>query len=141
MRRAVVSGINRTKVLDSLTMFSSASRIEGVHPLQFGFLRRKKRTQRRSGMPIVNPLLFYPWRFVDFLKACSQWARVILRYRRMMAKVMKDPAARTHFDEALRVHSHAGETDHFVEVFADKIPHTHGAPVMPMRVAAAAAAE
>jgi hypothetical protein len=78
---------------------------------------------------------------VDFLKACSQWARVILRYRRMMAKVMKDPAARTHFDEALRVHSHAGETDHFVEVFADKIPHTHGAPVMPMRVAAAAAAE
>jgi hypothetical protein len=22
-----------------------------------------------------------------------------------------------------------GETDHFVEVFADKIPHTHGAPV------------
>jgi hypothetical protein len=141
MRRAVVSGINRTKVLDSLTMFSSASRIEGVHPLQFGFLRRKKRTQRRSGMPIVNPLLFYPWRFVDFLKACSQWARVILRYRRMMAKVMKDPAARTHFDEALRPYTAGGETDHFVEVFADKIPHTHGAPVMPMRVAAAAAAE
>ena len=32
----------------------------------------------------------------------------------------------------------AGETDHFVEVFADKIPHTHGAPV---RAPAAAAAE
>jgi len=141
MRRAVVSGINRTKVLDSLTMFSSASRIEGVHPLQFGFFRRKIRTQRRYGMPIVNPLVFYPWRVVDFLKVCSQWARVILRYRRMMAKVMKDPASRMHFDEALRPQTGPGETDHFVELFADKIPHTHGAPVMPAHVPAVEAAE
>jgi len=141
MRRAVVSGINRTKVLDSLTMFSSASRIEGVHPLQFGFFRRKLRTQRRHGMSIVNPLVFYPWRFIDFIKVCSQWARVILRYRRMMARVAADPAARTHFDAALSPHTGVGETDHFVEVFADKIPHTHGAPVMPVRVPAAAAAE
>jgi len=141
MRRAVVSGINRTKVLDSLTMFSSASRIEGVHPLQFGFFRRKIRTQRRHGMPIVNPLVFYPWRVVDFLKVCSQWARVILRYRRMMAKVMKDPASRMHFDEALRPQTGPGETDHFVELFADKIPHTHGAPVMPAHVPAVEAAE
>jgi radical SAM superfamily enzyme YgiQ (UPF0313 family) len=138
MRRAVASGINRTKVLDSLTMFSSASRIEGVHPLQFGFFRRKMRTQRRHGMPIANPLVFYPWRVVDFLKTCSQWARVILRYRRMMAKVMKDPASRMHFDDALSLHTGVGETDHFVEVFADKIPHTHGAPVMPARVPVAA---
>jgi hypothetical protein len=141
MRRAVASGINRTKVLDSLTMFSSAARIEGVHPLQFGFFRRKIRTQRRSGMPIVNPLVFYPWRLFDAVKVLSQWAKVIWRYRRLMAKVMKDPAARSHFDDALRAHTGAGETDHFVEVFADKIPHTHGAPVRPARAAAAAAAE
>jgi radical SAM family protein len=137
MRRAIASGINRTKVLDSLTIFSGASRIEGVHPLQFGFLRRKLRTQRRYGMPIVNPLVFYPWRLFDFLTVTSQWLRLIWRYRRIMAKVMKDPAARTHFDEALRPHTGTGETDHFVEVFADKIPHTHGAPVAPVRVAAA----
>jgi pyruvate-formate lyase-activating enzyme len=138
MRRAVASGINRTKVLDSLTMFSSSSRIEGVHPLQFGFIRRKVRTQRRSGLPIVNPLVFYPWRLFDFLKVCSQWARVIWRYRRLMAKVMKDPTSQTHFDEALRPHTGAGETDHFVEVFADKIPHTHGAPVLTAAPAVAA---
>jgi hypothetical protein len=140
MRRAVVSGINRTKVLDSLTMFSSASRIEGVHPLQFGFFRRKIRKQRRYGMPIVNPLVFYSWRLFDALKVCSRWASVIWRYRRLMAKVMKDPATRTHFDEALRLRTGTGETDHFVEMFADKIPHTHGAPVMPVHVAAPAVA-
>ena len=141
MRRAVVSGINRTKVLDSLTIFSGAARIEGVHPLQFGFFRRKLRRQRRSGMPIVNPLLFYPWRLFDFLKVTSQWLRLIWRYRRIMARVTKDPASRTHFDDALRLHTGSGDTDHFVEVFADKIPHTHGAPSAPVRAPSQVAAE
>ena len=129
MRRGIASGINRTKLLDSLTMFSASARIEGVHPLQFGFFRRKLRKQRRSGMPIVNPLVFYPWRLFDFGKVCAQWARVIWRYRRIMARVLKDPAAKDYMDEALQPHTGVGETDHFVEVFADKIPHTHGAPV------------
>jgi hypothetical protein len=137
MRRAIVSGINRTKVLDSLTVFSGSVRIEGVHPLQFGFVRRKIRTQRRYGMPIVNPLLFYPWRIADFLKVAVQWLRLIRRYRRIMARVKADPAAANYFDEALRPHTAPGQTDHFVEVFADKIPHTHGAPVRaPAAVAA-----
>jgi radical SAM superfamily enzyme YgiQ (UPF0313 family) len=129
MRRAVASGINRTKMLDSLTVFSGSVLIEGVHPLQFGFFRRKDRTQRRHGMPIVNPLLFYPWRAFDFTRIAAQWLRRILRYRRIMKRVVADPASRHHFDEALRPHTGAGEVDHFVEVFADKIPHTHGAPV------------
>jgi pyruvate-formate lyase-activating enzyme len=137
MRRAIASGINRTKVLDSLTIFSGAARIEGVHPLQFGFLRRKVRTQRRYGMPVLHPLAFYPWRFFDFSKVAAQWLRLIWRYRRIMARVARDPAARTHFDEALRPHTSPGETDHFVEVFADKIPHTHGAPVRPAAIVAA----
>ncbi|MGP0091780.1 MAG: B12-binding domain-containing radical SAM protein [Xanthobacteraceae bacterium] len=127
MRRAIVSGINRTKVLDSLIMFSSSARIEGVHPLQFGYLRRKIRTQRRHGMPIVNPFVFYPWRVMDFLKVAFEWARVITRYRRIMARVEADPAVNSYVDEALQVTA-TGVEDHFVQVFADKIPNTHGAP-------------
>jgi hypothetical protein len=98
------------------------------------------RTQRRYGLPVRHPLVFYPWRFADFLKVSAQWLRLILRYRRIMARVAKDPAARSYFDEALRAHTGPGETDHFVEVFADKIPHTHGAPVRPAAAAVAAAA-
>ncbi len=138
MRRCIASGINRTKLLDSLTMFSSASRIEGVHPLQFGFLRRKLRKQRRYGMPIVNPLVFYPWRAFDFVKVTSQWLALVWRYRRIMARIVAAPAAQSYTDEALSLHTGVGETDHFVEVFADKIPHTHGAPVMPARMPVAA---
>jgi len=141
MRRCIASGINRTKLLDSLIIFSGAARIEGVHPLQFGFLRRKLRKQRRSGMPVRGPLVFYSWRALDFLKVAAQWLRLIWRYRRIMRRVMADPAAQNYTDEALRPHIAAGETDHFVEVFADKIPHTHGAPVMAARIAAQVAAE
>ena len=53
-------------------MFSGAARIEGVHPLQFGFVRRKVRTQRRHGLPIENPLIFYPRRAVDFVDGGSR---------------------------------------------------------------------
>jgi hypothetical protein len=92
-------------------------------------------------MPIVNPLVFYPWRVFDFVKVCAQWGRVIWRYRRIMARVVADPAANAYTDEALQAHTGVGETDHFLEVFADKIPHTHGAPVVPVRAVAPVAAE
>jgi hypothetical protein len=127
MRRAVVAGINRTKLLDSLILFSSAARIEGTHPLQFGYVRRKVRTQRRPGMPIVNPLLFYPWRMYDALKVARKWLSVAMRYRRILKRVEGDRAARSYFDEAMQPNTGEG-MDHFVEVFADKIPKTHGAP-------------
>jgi hypothetical protein len=90
----------------------------------------------RHGLPIVNPLVFYPWRAVDFLKVAWQWLRLFLRYRRIKARVVADLAARNYFDEALRTCAAEGETDHFVEVFADKIPHTHGAPVVRAAVGA-----
>ena len=102
MRRAVVAGISRRKLLDSLVLFSGAARIEGVHPLQFGYVRRKVRTQRRYGMPIVNPLVFYPWRAYDALRAAGQWLRRMLRYRRIFKRVVADPATYTYFDEAMQ---------------------------------------
>jgi hypothetical protein len=136
MRRGVASGMRRDKLLDLLTTFAGSVRIEGVHPLQFGFVRRKVRTQRRHGLPIVNPLVFYPWRAVDFLKVAWQWLRLFLRYRRIKARVVADLAARNYFDEALRTCAAEGETDHFVEVFADKIPHPHGAPAVRAAVGA-----
>ncbi len=129
MRRAVTSGLNPAKILDAMTIFSGSARIEGVHPLQFGLVRRKMRTQRRSGMPIVNPLVFYCWRVVDFVKVAVQWLHLVRRYRRMMARVIADPARHSYSDEALTPCTDTDVVDHLVEIFADKIPRTHGAPV------------
>jgi hypothetical protein len=136
LRRAVGTRLNRSKLLNLLTIFSGSVPIEGVHPLQFGFVRRKLRTQRRYGMPIVHPLVFYPWRFVDFSKVFVRWLTLYLRYYRMLERIKKDPASSSYVDEALRLHAGAGDADKLVEAFADKIPHTHGAPA---RVAVGAA--
>lgn len=135
MRRAVVAGVNHTKLLDLLILFSSAARVEGVHPLQFGYVRRKVRTQRRHGMSIVNPIMFYPWRACDAMSVAIQWMRRALRYRRILRRVVADPGTYNYFDEAMQ--SATGEgVDHFVEVFADKfrrrMVHHRAAPQIPL---------
>ena len=128
MRRAIASGINRTKIIDALTVFSGAARIENVHPLQFGFVRRKLRTQRRHGMKVVNPIFFYPWRAFDFVRNAARWGLHVWHYRQMMKRVAADPAVASYMDEALMPTQANEALPNFVQAFADKIPNTYGAP-------------
>jgi radical SAM superfamily enzyme YgiQ (UPF0313 family) len=129
MRRAAASGLNKTKVIDAITLFSGAARIEGVHPLQFGFVRRKIRTQRRYGMPVVNPLIFYPWRVYDFTKVAVRWVKLVRRYRKILKVVWETPDKANYTDHALDPPAgHNAPMSDFVKTYADKIPHTHGAP-------------
>ncbi len=128
LRRAVASGINPKKIVDAMTVFSGSSRIEGVHPLQFGYVRRKIRTQRRQGLPVVNPLVFYPWRAYDFVKVAAKWAALAMRYRAILRRVLADKTGAPYVDEALRPSTEADQNADFVTAFADKIPNTYGAP-------------
>ena len=129
LKRAVASGLKPRKMADVMTAFSAAARIEGVHPLQCGIIRRKVRTSRRHGMPIVNPLVFYPLRAVEFVSVVAQWLTVGLRYHRIKKRVVADPASKTYVDDATRPASiEEAETDELVSFFADKIPDTYGAP-------------
>jgi len=136
LKRAVATGISPKKIVDAMTVFSGSSRIEGVHPLQFGYVRRKIRTQRRHGTRIVNPLVFYPWRAYDFVKVAAKWAALAWRYRAIYRRVVADPARNTYVDEALKASAEADHAHDFVAAYADKIPDTYGAP---KREAAAAA--
>jgi hypothetical protein len=108
-------------------VFSGSPRIEKVHPLQFGFVRRKLRNQRRYGMPLENPLIFYPRRALEFVIVLARWARLAARYQAIKKRIKRNPASLQYTDEALQPMA-ADQIDHFVEAFADKIPHTHGAP-------------
>jgi len=127
LRRAAASGVNPKKIVDAMTVFSGSSRIERVHPLQFGYVRRKIRTQRRHGLRIVNPLIFYPWRAYDFVAVAAKWAALALRYRKIYRRVVADKDA-AYVDEALRPSTEADHNADFVAAFADKIPDTYGAP-------------
>jgi pyruvate-formate lyase-activating enzyme len=126
LKRAVASGINPRKVSDALAMFSHATRIEGVHPLQLGILRRKLRTQRRSDLPRESPLIFYPRRAVEWPVTVARWLNLLRRYRAIEKRVATHPDALLYSDEALRDSVQA--TDHFVQNYVDKIPRTYGAP-------------
>jgi phage gp46-like protein len=87
------------------------------------------RTQRRHGMPIVNPLIFYPWRAYDFVKGAIQWGHLVHRYRRIRKSIQSDLQAKNYIDESLRPVEGANRVDEFVQVYADRIPKTYGAPV------------
>ena len=127
--RAAANGLRMNKVADVMTAFSSAARIEGVHPLQCGIVRRKIRTSRRHGMPIVNPLIFYPVRAVEFVSVVAQWLTVGWRYHSIKKRVLADPGHKSYLDDATRpVSIDEMEDDELVAAFADKIPDTYGAP-------------
>jgi radical SAM superfamily enzyme YgiQ (UPF0313 family) len=126
MRRAAATGLRVSKIADAMTVFAGAYDIEGVHPLQFGFVRRKIRTERRHELPLENPLVFYPRRALEFARAATKWFKLFRRYRAIMKRVEADPGKRTYMDEALKPTN--AEEHSFVETFQDLIPHTHGAP-------------
>ena len=126
LRRARLSGLSLSKVTNAMTIFSGSSRIEQVHPLQFGLVRRKVRTQRRYGMKRESPLIFYPRRVVEQVVTGARWLSLFRRYKRIRRKVEADPNPQAYSDIALMT---VKRNDDFVDtVFADKIPDTYGAP-------------
>ncbi|MGZ5842683.1 MAG: B12-binding domain-containing radical SAM protein, partial [Xanthobacteraceae bacterium] len=128
LRRCFVNGGSMSRVANGLLVFSGATRIEDVHPLQCGLVRRRVRTQRRHGMPIENPLVFYPREIANSVWRATQWLALLHRYRMMRKRIKADPLSPRYIDESLRTTTGANRVDEFVQVYADRIPKTHGAP-------------
>ena len=60
MKLAAASGLSPGKMVFLLIWFHGCMTLEGIHPLEGGYLRRKYRRDRRPGLPIESPLIFYP---------------------------------------------------------------------------------
>ena len=91
MRRAAVSGIATSNVLLLAVWFMGALKIEKVHPLEVGFIRKKNRLQRRSGMKIEPAVIFYPKYYAELAWKMSRWALLYLQFGLRRNKVEKDP--------------------------------------------------
>jgi radical SAM superfamily enzyme YgiQ (UPF0313 family) len=130
LRRAVAMGLNVKKTADMLTLFAGAVRIENVHPLQFGFIHRKLRLQRRPTMPVESAFIFYPKRAFEVIAGLFAWGAVAWRYHRILKRVMADPNGRAYVDEALRVGATEEEAvPDFVRDFAGQLSPSQRASV------------
>jgi radical SAM superfamily enzyme YgiQ (UPF0313 family) len=101
LKRARASGISIGKVLGSNVHYALVPELEGVHPLEAGLLRIRRRKDRRPGTPTESPLVFYPkygWRF---LRAHWKAARVLLKFHRVRKALDADPDAVSYTDRAL----------------------------------------
>jgi hypothetical protein len=90
LRRAIATGTSPGKTMFFITWFKGCIGIEKIHPLEGGFLRRRFRRSRRSGLALENPLTFYPKNFIQAFWKQLQWISLYLRLRLIYNRLKKD---------------------------------------------------
>ncbi len=101
IRRAYATGISLKSLKTVLFWFSGAVPTEGVHPLQWGIFRMKHRLDRRSGLPIENPIVFYAKYAADIARKVVLAGKRWHHLSRLVKKVQSDPTAKFYMDNAL----------------------------------------
>lgn len=101
MRRAAANGASPGKMMFLMLWFYGCVSIEKVHPLEGGYLRRKRRRERRPGMPLENPLSFYPKYWTGLLVKHVKIAQLVLRMWKVRKEIKADPNRRNYMDLAL----------------------------------------
>jgi hypothetical protein len=84
-----------------LLWYWACEKLEKVHPLQGGYLRRKYRKDRRPTLPLENPLVFYPKYAYELVYKHVRLAAQIVRFGRFRYQLKRDPEAKNFRDVAL----------------------------------------
>jgi hypothetical protein len=102
LRRSAAVQLGRPETtLRSLVWFYVAAKYEGVHPLESGVVRLKFRCDRRPGLPLENPLVFYPRYLGESLVKLSHYWRMFRSGMEMLKKIENDPNRWTYSDLAI----------------------------------------
>jgi len=101
LKRAMATGVSPGKALFLIVWFKGCIGIEGIHPLEGGFLRLKSRRDRRSNLRRESPLVFYPGFLAEITLKQVKWAYLYLRLYRMYGKLRKDPRRSEYIDLAI----------------------------------------
>jgi radical SAM superfamily enzyme YgiQ (UPF0313 family) len=94
IRRTKAWGFPHREMMMKLFTFYACYKVEGVHPLEGGYLRRKYRRDRRPTMKRENPLAFYPKYAWQLLRTHVAFLRMYLRYSRILKRVLADDTPR-----------------------------------------------
>ena len=101
LRRAAATWASASNALFLITWFKGCIDIEGIHPLEGGFLRMKYRRDRRENFPTESVWRFYPRFWWESAAKLSTWASLYWRLRKMYLRIKKDPGKLTYSDLAL----------------------------------------
>jgi hypothetical protein len=102
LRRMVALGSGRKKAtINRLVAYRESVRVEGVSFVESGWLRIRRRRQRRSGMAIQNPVIFYPWHWYKMAKGHLTCGVTLLRLRAIMRRIERDPNRFAYSDAAI----------------------------------------
>lgn len=125
IRRAIATRTSPGKTTFFIVWFKGCIGIEGIHPLEGGFFRRKVRKNRRAGMKIEGPLLFYPKYVAETLGKQFKWVTLYLRMRLIYKRVKRDPKRFEYMDLALEpVSDHEEDREIFQTESAQKFLET-----------------
>jgi len=114
IKRSIATGASPGKTMFFIVWFKGCIAIEGIHPLEGGFFRRKVRQNRRTGLPVENPLIFYPRVWTEMLIKQFKWISLYTRMRLIYKRVKRDPARFEYMDIALEpVTDHEEERELF----------------------------
>ena len=101
-RHARLQGGRPKKALQYLIEFKTLYDNEGVHTLEGGVVRRKRRLSRRPSLPREPALLFYPkFAFESARKAWNYW-RGFRREKALLKRILGDPERYDYSDLATR---------------------------------------
>jgi radical SAM superfamily enzyme YgiQ (UPF0313 family) len=102
VKRLIAKRASATNAILLMTWFGGSIHIEGVHPLESGFFRKKFRTDRRSGLPIEPAWKFYPAYFIESIVKLARWFGTYASLRLIYEKAKRDPNKYAYMDTALQ---------------------------------------
>jgi hypothetical protein len=101
MRRAAACGLSAGNVMFYCLWFYGCKTLEGIHPLEGGYLRRMYRRDRRPGLPREWPVLFHLKYLRHFWRAHYGILSLWLRFNKVRKQIKADPNSRAYTDIAL----------------------------------------
>jgi radical SAM superfamily enzyme YgiQ (UPF0313 family) len=99
LRRARQWGYDTRNMMMKLLTFQAVPKFEGLHPLEGGLFRRKRRRERRPGLPLEGRWAFYSRETWVMVSKHVRFARMYWSYRRILTRVERDTA--TQVDVAM----------------------------------------
>ncbi|QFT30961.1 Radical SAM superfamily protein [Labrenzia sp. THAF82] len=107
LRRAAALGSNKKiSTMNRLLIYGTGSRLHNVFSLDGGYLRLKYRKDRRPGLKLENPLVFYPKYYLSTVRNMSLLAARRWQYLRFIRKLWSDPKRFDYTDQAIAPAGH-----------------------------------